>query len=80
MYLAVKEVIPQNNYMLLLTFENGEKKQFDFKPYLNIGIFKDLIDIDMFNSVKVRFDTIEWKNEAVFDPETLYYNSVPVSI
>ncbi|KAA6345032.1 hypothetical protein EZS27_007374 [termite gut metagenome] len=25
MYLAVKEVIPQNNYVLLLTFENGEK-------------------------------------------------------
>lgn len=27
MYLAIKEVKPQNNYLLLLTFENGEKRQ-----------------------------------------------------
>jgi hypothetical protein len=46
---------------------------------LNIGIFRDLNDIDMFNSVKVRFDTIEWKNEADFDPEVLYHDSIPVS-
>jgi len=24
MYLAIKEVMPQDNYLLLLTFENGE--------------------------------------------------------
>jgi hypothetical protein len=25
MYLAIKEVLPQDDYLLLLTFENGEK-------------------------------------------------------
>ena len=28
MYLAIKDVKPQDNYFLLLTFENGEKRQF----------------------------------------------------
>jgi len=28
MYLAVKEVIPTNNYNLILTFENGENCEF----------------------------------------------------
>ncbi|MGD9993624.1 MAG: DUF2442 domain-containing protein [Salinivirgaceae bacterium] len=75
MYLAIKDVIPQDDYLLLLTFENGEKRQFDMKPYLEFGIFKELKDIHLFKTVKIRFDSIEWDNEADFDPEVLYKNS-----
>jgi hypothetical protein len=78
MYLAVKNVIPQENYTLLLTFENNEERQFDMKPYLNVGLFSELKDTAMFNTVKVTFDTIEWKNEADIDPEVLYQNSIRV--
>lgn len=79
MYLAIKNVIPTNNYNLILTFENGEKRQFDMNPYLNIGIFNELRDISKFQSVRVSFDTIEWDNEADLDPEILYKNSVKIS-
>ena len=75
MYLAVKNVIPVEDYQLLLTFENGEKRQFDMKPYLNIGIFQELKDLDLFKTVKTSFDTIEWANEADMDPEMLYLKS-----
>lgn len=78
MYLAIKMVKPINNYNLILTFDNGEKRQFDMKPYLNKGIFQELKDISKFNSVRVSFDTIEWDNEADLDPEILYENSVAV--
>ena len=64
MYLAVKSVRPIKNYNLILTFENGEKRQFDMNPYLNNGIFSELQDESKFNSVKVCFDTIQWKNKA----------------
>lgn len=76
MYLAVTNVFPIKDYNLILTFGNGEKRRFDMKPYLNRGIFRELKDIDMFNSVRVCFDTIEWANEADLDPETLYQSSV----
>jgi hypothetical protein len=75
MYLAIKEVKPQDNYLLLLTFENGEKRQFDMKPYLDFGIFQELKDLKLFKSVRPTFDTIEWDNEADFDPEVLYQKS-----
>jgi hypothetical protein len=78
MYFAVKNVVPQENYTLLLTFENNEKRQFDVKPYLNIGLFNELKCVDMFNTVKVSFDTVEWKNEADLDPEILYQNSIKI--
>jgi hypothetical protein len=79
MYLAIKEVRPQDNYMLLLTFENGEKRQFDMKPYLDLGIFQELKDLRLFNTVKTSFDSVEWENEADIDPETLYQNSIRVA-
>jgi len=77
MYLGIKEVKPLPDYELLLTFENNEKKKFDIKPYLNKGIFKELNNVDLFNSVKISFDTIQWANDADLDPEFLYANSVP---
>jgi hypothetical protein len=78
MYLAIKNVEPQENYLLLLTFENGEKRQFDMKPYLDFGIFQELKDLKLFTTVKISFDSIEWDNEADFDPEVLYQKSIRI--
>ena len=78
MYLAVKGVKPINNYNLILTFSNGEKRQFDMNPYLDKGIFQDLRDVSKFNTVRLSFDTIEWENEADLDPEVLYKDSVKI--
>ncbi len=79
MYLAVKKVEPQNNYFLLLTFENGEQRQFDVKPYLDFGIFQELKDLKLFKTVRTSFDSIEWDNEADLDPELLYNKSIRIS-
>ena len=35
-----------------------------------------LKDDKLFYTVKKSFDTIEWANEADFDPETLYQKSI----
>ena len=69
---AVKEVKPTHNYCLSLTFKNGERREFDMKPYLDTGIFRELKDVSKFNTVRISFDTIEWENNADFDPEILY--------
>jgi len=75
MYLAIIDVKPLENYLLLLTFENNEKKIFDMKPYLDKGIFSELKDEKKFRSVRVSFDSIEWCNQADLDPEFLYEKS-----
>ncbi len=78
MYLSVKNVEAAKDYKLFLTFENEEKRVFDMIPYLSKGIFQELKDERMFNTVKVNFDSIEWANEADIDPEVLYEQSIPV--
>lgn len=80
MYLSIKDVKTLDEYKLLLTFENNEMRVFDMKPYLEKGIFKELRDRSIFNSVKVSFDTIEWENEADMDPEMLYEYSVEYKV
>ena len=78
MYLAVKNVLALDNYKLLITFENNEKKVFDVSPYLEIGKFSELKEHTMFQSVHVSFDSIEWANKLDLDPELLYSKGVEV--
>lgn len=73
---AIIDVQPLDGYRLLLTFDNREKRVFDVSPYLNLGKFSELKDIKIFNSVKVKFDSIEWGNQLDLDPELLYKNSL----
>ena len=42
------------------------------KPYLNKGIFIELLNLSMFNTAHVSFDTVERDNGSDFDPEVLY--------
>lgn len=78
MYLSVKSVLALDDYKLLLTFENNEKKIFDVSPYLEIGKFSELKENTMFQSVRVSFDSIEWANKLDLDPELLYSKGVAV--
>jgi hypothetical protein len=75
----VTKVQPQADYRLKLTFSNGEVRDFDVKPYLGTGVFKELRDLDVFNSVRPVLGSIQWKNEADLCPDTLYELSVPVA-
>ncbi len=71
----VINVKPEQNFKLLITFNNGETKSFDVKPYLKIGIFKELQDVSLFNSVKPFLGSIQWANGVDLCPDTLYIES-----
>jgi hypothetical protein len=75
----VSEVKPGNDFTLLLTFNNGEVKSFDVKPYLGIGISKQLNDVSVFNSVRPFLGSIQWSNGVDLCPDTLYLESVKVA-
>ena len=74
----VTMVKPEKEYTLHLWFANGEEGILDMKPYLDKGIFKELRDITMFNSVSPFIGTIQWANEADLCPDTVYLDSVKI--
>lgn len=79
MYFSVKQVEPQSDYTLILTFEDGKRKRFDMKPFLETGVFRLLKDKDIFRSARVSFNTVAWDNDIDFDPEALYEGGLPLS-
>ncbi|MCL2108054.1 MAG: DUF2442 domain-containing protein [Oscillospiraceae bacterium] len=71
-------VTPQDDYTLLVTFDNNEKRLFDVKPYLDFKAYRELKTPALFNTVKPAGLSIEWLHGQDICPDELYYNSVAI--
>jgi len=78
MYWDVKCVKPLLNYRIYVELENGQKGQFDLKPYLDRGVFRELKNVHYFNQVGILFGAVTWPNEQDIAPETLLAELVPL--
>jgi hypothetical protein len=72
MYPSVIEVVPNRDFTLNITFDNGEQGVLDMKPYLDFGVFSQIREYEQFRRVRVAFDTIEWDCGVDLDPEFVY--------
>ena len=72
-------VEPVENYQLMVEFDNGEKKKFDVKPYIQGSFYGQLSDPAYFKSVKTNGFSVEWENGQDLCPDELYYNSIPAT-
>ncbi len=71
MYWDVLTVKPLPDYCIFVEIKDGRTGVFDVKPYLEVGIFKELKNIDYFNQVGIMFGAVTWPNEQDISPETL---------
>ena len=69
------KVVPTSDYQLIVTFDNGEKRRFDVKPYIKGGWYGNLKDPRYFSAVSVDGDAVEWPEGQDLCPDELYYNS-----
>ena len=74
---AVK-VSPIEDYSLNITFDNGEVKIFDVKPYIKGSWYGMLKDRDYFNRVSTDGFTVVWPDGQDLCPDELYEISVSV--
>lgn len=75
---SVIDVKPTEDFKLVLTFEGGKKRIFDFKPLLNDKINEPLRNIDFFMKAKVHHHTVMWNEKLDVCPEYLYEKSVKI--
>ena len=71
----VKQVVPNKDFTITITFTNGEIGIFDVKPYLDKGIFKELKDWNLFSTAKPFMGTVQWIHEQDLCPDTIYVES-----
>ncbi len=74
----VKSIQFKDDYCLLLTFENGEKRIFDLKPYFDKPVFARLKNVALFKTARVVSGSVEWQGEIDLSYDTLYLESKAV--
>jgi Protein of unknown function (DUF2442) len=75
----VKSVRALDDYELEVSFENGEQKRFDVKPYLSRGIFVRLRERALFQAVRAVAGSIEWPGGLDLSHDTLYIAGQSIS-
>ncbi len=68
----VLNVEPTDDYQLILTFSNGERKIMDISPYLDKGVFQELKELNYFKRVEISFGSVMWPHEQDLSYDTLY--------
>ena len=74
----VTDVVATDDYKLITTWSNGEKRVFDAEVLLDMKFFMPLRNKGFFKLVKAVHGTIEWHNNIDYCPDTLYMESVPL--
>lgn len=84
-------VVPNDDYTLTISFDNGEKRIYDMRPLLKKGtVFEPFIQIENFRRVyvdenhSVAWDIDQnvdsdkvWSNKVDLCPDSCYLDSVP---
>jgi hypothetical protein len=74
----VTDVKPLDDWKLQLSFENGEERIFDMKPY-RFGVFARLEEVDYFERVRVVDGSISWPHGQDLAYDMLYVESKALS-
>ncbi len=74
----IERADPHDDHTLTLSFENGERRAFDFKPYLETPVFAPLADLSLFRQVRIVYGSLEWPGERDLAYDSLYAESVPL--
>ena len=61
-------------YTLVVQFDDNTEQRIDFRPVLAGELFGPLLDLSLFNRVRLdpEVKTLVWPNDADFDPATLH--------
>ena len=73
--LEVTKFTLQGDYTIFVEFNDGASGVIDFRNKLQNDhrqIIRDLLNLDLFNTVKLERDTLCWDNGVDFAPEYLY--------
>ncbi len=73
----VVSVRAEDDYKLILKFDNNETRIFDASQLLKFPAFGKLRNLGFFKNVRVAYGTVAWDDDIDYCPDCLYNDSVP---
>lgn len=74
--IGIIEAIPLPDMMMILTFNNGDKRLYDATQLLYGAVFQKLKDETIFNNPIIDSGVVTWDNGNIdVAPESMYANS-----
>ena len=73
--LGITSVSLKGDYTVSVEFNDGENGVINLKNELekdHRAIINELLDLELFKTEKIKFDTLSWDNGVGFAPEYLY--------
>ena len=66
--MEVVQVIPQDDYKVIVYFVDGHIRKYDVSPFVGKGVFVQLTDIDFYkNNCTVLNGTLAWTLDGKYD-------------
>lgn len=76
----VKCIEVEESYVLIVTFETGERQRFDASPYLDFGVFQELRDEELFAHACAERWGVSWPGGQDLSRDTLYLEGKEVNV
>jgi hypothetical protein len=73
----VVAVKTQNDFLLLVSFADGQERLFDVKPYLDYPVFQKLKVGNYFSRAHILHGTVVWDDQTDLSPDSLYLLGKP---
>jgi len=71
--IKVVTIKPEGQYKLFVQLSNGKEGIFDVTPYLDKGIFRELVNESYFKQARLSFGSISWPNSQDFSADTIEF-------
>ena len=75
----VRDVVPDDDYSLRITFTNGEVGIYNCSHLISFGVFSEFQDVHYFRRARLEHGTVVWPNGQDICPDTLYLDSAKVT-